>query len=165
VSFVYLATWHDPFGNLTTYATRIFSAWRLPKDALLVVFLRDAARRWHVAARLGERAAALVASPEWEGILAEAGVEANRAQPAQAVGNLAEGLLALLLSDRVRVPTPRRSWGWAYALGALAGAAALVLALRSLLCPRCFRPLRRRPSFTGILRVCPRCRYTRAGPR
>jgi hypothetical protein len=81
------------------------------------------------------------------------------------VANLAERLLALLSSDRVRAPTPHRSWGWAYVLSGLAGVGALVLVLRSVLCPRCFRPLRRRPSFTGILRVCPRCRYTRAGPR
>ncbi|MFH1609287.1 MAG: hypothetical protein ABID40_01490 [Candidatus Bipolaricaulota bacterium] len=165
VSFVYLATWRDPFANLTTYTGAVFSAWRLPKDALLVVFLRGEDRRWRVEARFGERAAAAVPQTEWQKILAEAGIEANRAQPAQAVLNLGDRLLALLSSDRTPVPATERPWWWAYALAGLAGVAGLVLLVRSLLCPRCFRPLRRRASFRGIIRVCPRCRYTRAGPR
>jgi len=165
VSFVYLATWHDPFANLTTYTSAVFSAWRLPQDALLVVFLRGEDRRWRVEARFGERAAAVVLQTEWQRVLAEARIEANRAQPAQAVVNLGDRLVALLSSERTSVPASRRSWWWAYALAGLAGVAGLALVLRSLLCPRCFRLLRRRASFRGILRVCPRCRYTRAGPR
>lgn len=165
MSFVYLATWRDPFANLAEYANAVFSAWRLPRDALLVVFLRDAARRWQVEARFGEQAAAVVPQTEWQDILAEARVEANRAQPAQAVANLGDRLLALLASDRAQVPAARRSWWWAYTLAGIAGLAGLVLGLRFVLCPRCFRRLRRRRSFSGILRVCPRCRYTRAGLR
>lgn len=165
VSLVYLATWHDPFANLTAYTSAVFSAWRLPQDAILVVFRRGEDRRWRVEARFGERAAAVVSQTEWQKILAEAGIEANRAQPAQAVLNLGDRLLALLASERIPAPATRRSWWWAYALAGLAGVAGLVLIVRYLLCPRCFRPLRRHASFRGIIRVCPRCRYTRAGPR
>ncbi|HEU68578.1 MAG TPA: hypothetical protein ENN53_05120 [Candidatus Acetothermia bacterium] len=165
MSLVYLASWHDPFGDLATYVGAIFSAWRLPADALLVVFLRDGDRRWQVAAQAGEGAASLLPYPEWEELLAGAKVTANRAQPAVAAANLAAGLLELLSSERAPAPEGRRSWGWAYALLGVAGAIGLLVAGRIFLCPRCLRPLRRRSSLRGILWVCPRCRYTRAGLR
>ncbi len=165
MSLVYLATWRDPFGDLTTYTGAVFSAWRLAADALLVVFLRGEDRRWRVEARLGEQAARLIPWAEWEDILAEARTEVNRVQPAAAVINLAERLFDLLSSDRKPLKETRRSWGWAYAVAGLAGVIGLAVGVRLFLCPRCFRPLRRRASLRGILRVCPRCRYTRAGLR
>lgn len=162
VSLVYLASWHDPFGNPARYAQAVFSAWRLPPEALLVVFLRGEDRRWRVEAVLGSGAAARV-PPGWEEVLAQARVEANRIQPAAAFGNLAERLLELLVTGP-RAP-PRRSWAWLYILLGLLGVGALLLVGREFLCPQCLRPLRRRPSFRGILWVCPRCRYTRTGRR
>ncbi len=161
VSLVYLASWHDPFGNPSRYAQAVFSAWRLPPQALLVVFLRGEDRRWRVEAVLGAAAAAKV-PPGWEEVLAQARVEANRIQPAAAFGNLAERLHALLVAGP-RAP-PRRSWVWLYALLGILGVGGLLLG-RAFLCPQCLRPLRRRPSFRGILWVCPRCRYTRTGRR
>ncbi|MDD2912986.1 MAG: TPM domain-containing protein, partial [Candidatus Bipolaricaulis anaerobius] len=165
VSLVYLASWHDPFGDIDLYARAIFSAWGLPTDALLVVFLRGEDRRWQVAARAGERVGPLLPQPEWEDLLAEARVTANRAQPAVAVENLATGLLSLLTTGRQEPQEGRRSWTWAYAVAGLIGIGALILAARAFLCPHCLRPLRRRPSLGGILWVCPRCRYTRASRR
>lgn len=162
LSFVYLATWHDPFGDLATYAARVFSAWRLPPEAVLIVFLRDEARRWRVEARFGEKARLLVASAEWDEILTAARIEANRAQPAFAVTNLAERLLGLLVAGPKPPQASGRPWVWAYVMAGLIGIGGLVLAARLLLCPHCLRPLRRRPSFRGILWVCPRCRFTRA---
>ena len=84
LSLVYLASWHDPLSNLPQYAAAVFSSWRLPPDAVLLVFMRGEDRRWRVEARLGEEVRARVASSEWEEILAEARIEANRAQPAGA---------------------------------------------------------------------------------
>ncbi len=165
VSLVYLASWHNPFGDLAAYAGKVFSAWRLASDAILVVFLRGEDRRWQVGARAGGKAAALLPQPGWEEVLSEARVEANRAQPAVAIANLAERLLDLLAAERTAAPQKRRSWGWAYALLALGAAGGLVFAARIFLCPKCLRPLRRRSSFRGILWVCPRCRCTRAGLR
>lgn len=159
---MYLATWRDPFADLSRYAVSVFSAWRLPKDALLVVFLRGDDRRWRVEARLGTAAALAVPQEEWAEILAEAQIEANRAQVAFAVTNLAERLLSLLSSERKPAKEARRSWAWAYVVVGLAGLGGLVLAVRTFLCPQCLWPLRRRASFRGILWVCPRCRFTRA---
>lgn len=165
MSFVYLASWHDPFGDPARYARAVFAAWRLPSDGLLAVFLRGTDRRWRVEAELGPATAAVVPPAEWAEILAQARIEANRLQPAGAVTNLAVRLLELLSSAPRSRSSPRRSWAWAYALLAVLGMAALVLLARRFLCPHCLRPLRRRPSFRGILWVCPRCRYTRAGLR
>ncbi len=165
MSLVYLASWHDPFGDPATYAGAIFSAWGLPADALLVVFLRGEDQRWQVAAQAGAGVASLLSHPEWEELLAGARVTANRAQPAVAAVNLAAGLLELLSSERVPAPEGRRSWGWAYALLGVATAVGILVAGRIFLCPHCLRPLRRRSSFRGILWVCPRCRFTRAGLR
>lgn len=165
VSFVYLASWHDPLNNLLQYAASVFTAWRLPPDAVLVVFMRGEDRRWRVEARLGDQARARVASPEWEETLAEARIEANRAQPAFAVANLADRLLDLLVSGPKQPVETRRSWAWVYAVLALVGAGGVFLALRVFLCPHCLHPLRRRASFRGILWTCPRCRFTRTGLR
>ncbi|MCX7750942.1 MAG: TPM domain-containing protein [Candidatus Bipolaricaulota bacterium] len=163
VSLVYLASWHDPFRDPARYAQAVFRAWNLPAQALLVVFLRGADRRWRVEAVLGSEAAAKVPPAGWEEILAQARIEANRLQPASAFGNLAQRLLALLTTGP-RAPA-RRSWAWAYAVAALLGIGGVLLLGRAFLCPHCLRPLRRRPSFRGILWVCPRCRYTRTGRR
>lgn len=165
VSFVYLASWHDPFGDPKRYARAVFSAWGLPPDGLLAVFLRGTDRRWRVEGELGPAAAAAVPPAEWAEILVQARIEANRLQPAGAVTNLAGRLLEILTSPPRSRSSPKRSWAWAYVLGAVLGLGALVFLGRVLLCPHCLRPLRRRPSFRGILRVCPRCRYTRAGLR
>jgi len=165
VAFVYLASWHDPFGDPARYARAVFSAWRLPPEGLLVVFLRGADRRWRVEAELGPSAARLIPSAEWAEILAQARIEANRIQPAGAATNLAERLLELLVSGPRPRASGRRSWTWAYVLLSVLALGAIVLLARLFLCPHCLRPLRRRPSFRGILWVCPRCRYTRAGPR
>ncbi|QAA77352.1 MAG: hypothetical protein BIP78_1588 [Candidatus Bipolaricaulis sibiricus] len=162
---MYLASWHDPFSNPTVYASAVFSAWRLPADAVLVVFLRGEDRRWSVEARLGEKAAGRVAPPEWEGILAEARIEANRAHPALAIANLATRLLDLLISGPKERTERPRSWTWAYVVLSVAGGGVLFLAARTFLCPHCLRPLRRRASFRGILWTCPRCRFTRTGLR
>jgi len=164
---VYLASWRDPLNNLPQYAASVFAAWRLPSDAVLAVFLRGEDRRWRVEARLGDKARARVASPAWEEILAEARIEANRAQPAVAVANLADRLLELLVSGPKASQQPRRSWTWAYVLLSILGAGGLFLLARVFLCPHCLRPLRQRASFrgTGILWTCPRCRFTRTGLR
>jgi len=143
----------------------VFTSWRLSPDAVLVVFLRGDDRRWSVGSRLGSKAASLIHSAEWEDLLADARVEANRAQPALAVSNLADRLLDLLVSGPKQTKESRRSWAWAYVGLALVGAGGLFVAARTLLCPQCWRPLRRRSSFGGILWTCPRCRFTRTGLR
>lgn len=160
-SLVYLASWHDPFQNPGVYAREVFKAWRLPGEAVLLVFVRGEDRRWRVGAALGEKAQATIPAGGWKDLLAQAEVEVNRGQPALAALNLAQRLLHLLTTGR----TATSFKGWAYALAGAAGAAVVLLLGRAFLCPRCFRPLRRRPSFRGIIAVCPRCRWTRAAAR
>ena len=165
MSFVYLASWHNPLNDLSRYAAAVFTSWRLPPDAVLVVFWRGEDRRWSVGSRLGNKAASLVPLAEWEDLLADARVEANRAEPALAVANLADRLLDLLVAGPKQANESRRSWAWAYVVLALVGAGGVFVAARVFLCPLCWRPLRRRSSFGGILWTCPRCRFTRTGLR
>lgn len=157
MELVYLASWHDPFGDPQRYAAEVFRAWGLREHQALLVFLRGADRRWRVVVRAGPKARL----PEnVEALRQRAELEANRARPGYAAVRFVGGLLSALgepASARTGFALP-----WRALLAGGAALAGLFLLLR-LLCPRCFWPLRRVRSVGGILWVCPRCRYTRAG--
>ncbi len=159
VQLVYLASWYDPFGHPARYAQEVFRAWRLGPEAVLVVFLRGEDRRWHVAVQWGDRAYPRLSQASWNDLLSQAQLEANRARPAHAVLNFASRLLQALPQG---AQVTRRSFPWPYVVGGLAGAMGLLMWIRSRLCPRCWWPLQRRPSWRGTIVVCPRCRWTRA---
>lgn len=157
LELVYLASWHDPFGDPQRYATEVFRAWNLRENQGLLVFLRGVDRRWRVVFRAGSTAPV---PPAVEELRKRAELEANRARPGYAAVRFVEALLSAL-----QEPATKRtgfSLPWVAILAGLGGLAALLL-LSRLFCPQCFRPLRRVASVGGILWVCPRCRYTRAG--
>ncbi len=153
---MYLASWHDPFGDPLRYAAEVFRAWGLGENQTLLVFLRGADRRWRVVVRAGP---AVRLPARTEELRQRAELEANRTRPGYAAVRFLSGLLSALEEPPSRgglvVP-------WKAILLGLAAGAGLLGVLR-LFCPRCFRPLRRVESVGGILWVCPRCRYTRAG--
>ncbi len=159
ITLVYLASWHDPYGDPDRYASAVFDAWGLGRDALLIVFLRDARYIWEVRARMGPDVHERVSRGELEELLSGAARTANRASPGRALDGLLEDLRARLTG--VSAPSRRRTPVWPFALGAAAVLAAGI-AWRAFLCPRCIRPLRRGQSLGRIMWVCPRCRYTRA---
>lgn len=157
LGLVYLASWHDPFGDPQRYAAEVFRAWGLGKNQALLVFLRGADRRWRVIIQAGP-AAPLPATVE--ALRQRAELEANRTRPGYAAVRFTSDLLSAL-----QKPEPGRtrfSLPWPAILAGVVGLAALFFVFR-LFCPHCFRPLRRVASVGGILWVCPRCRYTRAG--
>jgi len=161
LSFFYLASWRDPFGDPWTYAREVFLHWGLPGDAVLVVFVLEGGR-WRVAGQLGVDAAFRIPEHEFVALLEEAEGVARRAPPAQAVLALAEGLVALAEGGWSGDGGPKGAWPYAVAGGV--GALVLFLLARRV-CPRCLRPLYRRPTVRGIIWVCPRCGYTRAPRR
>jgi len=163
VALVYLASWHDPFANPSTYVREVFRAWSLPPEAVLVVFLRGDNRRWKVVSWAGPTAQKLLPEQAWLGLLSEAETRANRGQPAHGVIALAEDLLELLTQGSGKPAQPSTRFPVLPVLLGLAGVAGLFLLGRHLLCPHCFRPLERRRSYRGTIAVCPRCRWTRAG--
>lgn len=156
LSLVYLASWRDPFGDPGRYASEVFQAWGLGEDQALLVFLRTGGR-WRVVFHTG---ASVSLPPEAEELRKRAETEANRIGPGHALVRLLSALLSVLHGSGEE--RPRFSWPWEGVLAAAGGIAGVFLAWR-LLCPLCWRPLRRVPSLSGIIWVCPRCHYTRAG--
>jgi hypothetical protein len=163
ISFVYLASWHDPFGDPNAYAREVFRGWGLGPEAALVVFVRQGGR-WHVAGHLG--AAIGIPRAGWDEILSQAEREANRGRPATAALSVAEDLLRLVTA-RGSVPPEVGTDGarWPYVLLGILGVGAVGFFVRRRLCPRCFHPLRRRRSVGGTMWVCPHCRFVRASWR
>ena len=160
MNLIYLASWHDPFGDPDEYARQVFSAWGLGAGDVLVVFLREGGR-WQAAGALG--AGVPISRSAFDRALARAESRANRAPPARAVVWLAEELLELAGAEGDG--TGEKQPVWPYVLGGLVGLAAVLWVARARLCPRCGFPLRRRDSWLGIMLVCPRCGYTRAPRR
>ena len=160
MDLVYLASWHDPFGDPDYYARQMFSAWGLGAGDVLVVFLREGGR-WRATGVLS--AGVPIAQGAFDRVLARAESRANRAPPARAVVWLAEELLELASTGGSG--TGETQPVWPYVLGGLVGLAAVLWVARARLCPRCGFPLRRRDSWLGIMLVCPRCGYTRAPRR
>lgn len=160
INLVYLASWRDPFGDPGRYAAEVFRFWGLSEKHVLLVFLRGEDRRWRVALHKG---AAVSLPPKVEELLARAELEANRARPGYAALHFLTDLLSLLREKTAETKEPGE-FPWRYALfGGLFGVFLLFVARR--ICPRCGRPLRRVRSLSGIILVCPRCRYTRTGLR
>lgn len=136
----------------------VFRAWNLSEKSLLVVFLRGEDRRWQVVLHFG---AAVSPPSELETLRAQAELEANRARPGYAAVRFTSNLLTALHEAKARVDKAKKV-PWKLILFGLAFLGALFLLLRWF-CPRCGRILRRVHSVSGIIWVCPRCRYTRAG--
>ena len=157
---MYLASWRDPFGNPERYASEVFQAWKLSDQNLLLVFLRGEDRKWRVAIYSGR---ALSLPQGVEELRNRAEQEANRARPGYAAVHFVSSLLSLIREGEAR-PKTTRAFPWQYVLFAsLFVLFAVFVGLR--ICPRCGRPLRRVRSVTGIIWVCPRCRYTRTSLR
>lgn len=159
IHLVYLATWRDPFGDPARYAAEVFQAWKLSDKYLLLVFVRGEDRRWRVAIRPG---AALLLPQKIEELRGRAELEANRARPGYAALRFASSLLSLLREGETNGAGKR--FPWPYVLGA-GLFVLLLLFLGRRICPRCGFPLRRVRSLSGIILVCPRCRYTRTSLR
>jgi len=156
VHLVYLASWRDPFGNPGRYAAEVFQAWKLSDKHLLLVFVRSEDRKWRVAIHSG---AALSLPREVEELRSKAEREANRIRPGSAALHFVSSLLSLVREGEAR-PKAAGSFPWRYVL--FAGLFVFFVVFVGLrICPRCGRPLRRVRSVSGIIWVCPRCRYTR----
>jgi len=164
LSLVYLASWRDPFGSPEVYAREVFRNWDLGGNAILIVLLKGDRGRWHVAGALGVDAASHIPEQEFSRLLERAEGEANRAPPAHAVLKLAEGILALAKGAGHAAADSGSTGVWPYVVGGVFLCALLIL-LRSRLCPNCFHLLHRRSTSRGIILVCPRCGYTRAPRR
>jgi len=162
IHLVYLATWRDPFSDPGKYARRVFSEWGLGAESALIVLVRDERNRWHAAGQRGEAAAARFDDASWEEFRSKAQAEANRGLPGTAAVSWATNLKLLQEATPSEEEGPRV---WPAVLMAGTGVAVVVLLARRLLCPHCLRPLRQQHTWGGIIRVCPRCRYSRAGRR
>lgn len=157
IQLVYLATWRDPFGDPQRYAQEVFRAWGLSPYHALFVLVRGEDRRWRGALWAGT---AVPLPPNLEELLVRAQQEANRARPGYAALRFVAAWLSALEKDEPKGKTPPFPWNYML-LGAVLLGAGFFLAHR--ICPRCGWLLRRQASWGGILWVCPRCRYTRAG--
>ncbi len=162
LELVYLASWHDPFADPDLYARRVFSAWELGVDSVLIVLVRDERGRWHAAGHLGDGAARRFGPEQWEALRARAQSAANLGPPGAAAVSWAAGLAA----SREAVETEAGgSAVWPSLAAGGIGLALLVVLARRVFCPRCLRPLRKSRSWGGIIWSCPRCRYARAPRR
>ncbi len=162
LELVYLATWRDPFSDPDLYARRVFSAWELGPNAVLIVLVRDDRGRWWAVGHLGDAAASRFPAGQWESLRQRAQTAANLGPAGTAAVSWASGL-----ARPGEVPDEQAGGGgvvWPAVATGAALAVFLVMARRRL-CPQCLRPLRRRRSWGGIMLLCPRCRYTRVTRR
>jgi len=173
VQIVILATIYDPYDDPPRYAQEIWGFWKLGKDTVLLVFVKEQTKnQWAFALRLGDEVRERFSSADLERMQSGLRYLLERRRVKTAIEESVKALRAMLEGSYGQ-PPPSVSGGrllvWLWVVVGLAGLGGVALGVRALLqgrCPRCGARMRVYHTYSRqgariAYRSCPRCGYSR----
>jgi uncharacterized membrane protein YgcG len=173
VQIVILATIYDPYDDPPRYAQEIWGFWKLGKDTVLLVFVKEQTKnQWAFALRLGDKVRERFYSADLERMQSGLSYLLERRRVKTAIEESVKALRAMLEGSYGQ-PPPSVSGGqllvWLWVVVGLAGLGGVALGVRALLqgrCPRCGARMRVYHTYSRqgariAYRSCPRCGYSR----
>jgi uncharacterized membrane protein YgcG len=173
VQIVILATIYDPYDDPPRYAQEIWGFWKLGKDTVLLVFVKEQTKnQWAFALRLGDEVRERFSSADLERMQSGLSYLLERRRVKTAIEESVKALRAILEGSYGQ-PPPSVSGGrllvWLWVVVGLAGLGGVALGVRALLqgrCPRCGARMRVYHTYSRqgariAYRSCPRCGYSR----
>jgi uncharacterized membrane protein YgcG len=173
VQIVILATIYDPYDDPPRYAQEIWGFWKLGKDTVLLVFVKEQTKnQWAFALRLGDEVRERFSSADLERMQSGLSYLLERRRVKTAIEESVKALRAMLEGSYGQ-PPPSLSGGrllvWLWVVVGLAGLGGVALGVRALLqgrCPRCGARMRVYHTYSRqgariAYRSCPRCGYSR----
>jgi uncharacterized membrane protein YgcG len=173
VQIVILATIYDPYDDPPRYAQEIWGFWKLGKDTVLLVFVKEQTKnQWAFALRLGDEVRERLSSADLERMQSGLSYLLERRRVKTAIEESVKALRAMLEGSYGQ-PPPSVSGGqllvWLWVVVGLAGLGGVALGVRALLqgrCPRCGARMRVYHTYSRqgariAYRSCPRCGYSR----
>jgi uncharacterized membrane protein YgcG len=173
VQIVILATIYDPYDDPPRYAQEIWGFWKLGKDTVLLVFVKEQTKnQWAFALRLGDEVRERFSSADLERMQSGLSYLLERRRVKTAIEESVKALRAMLEGSYGQLP-PRDAVGqllvWLWVVVGLAGLGGVALGVRALLqgrCPRCGARMRVYHTYSRqgariAYRSCPRCGYSR----
>jgi hypothetical protein len=173
VQIIILATIYDPYDDPPRYAQEIWGFWKLGKDTVLLVFVKEQTKnQWAFALRLGDEVRERFSSADLERMQSGLSYLLERRRVKTAIEESVKALRAMLEGSYGR-PPPSLSGGrllvWLWIVVGLAGLGGVALGVRALLqgrCPRCGARMRVYHTYSRqgariAYRSCPRCGYSR----
>jgi uncharacterized membrane protein YgcG len=173
VQIVILATIYDPYDDPPRYAQEIWGFWKLGKDTVLLVFVKEQTKnQWAFALRLGDKVRERFSSADLERMQSGLSYLLERRRVKTAIEESVKALRAMLEGSYGQ-PPPSVSGGrllvWLWVVVGLAGLGGVALGVRALLqgrCPRCGARMRVYHTYSRqgariAYRSCPRCGYSR----
>jgi uncharacterized membrane protein YgcG len=173
VQIVILATIYDPYDDPPRYAQEIWGFWKLGKDTVLLVFVKEQTKnQWAFALRLGDEVRERFSSADLERMQSGLSYLLERRRVKTAIEESVKALRAMLEGSYGQ-PPPSLSGGrllvWLWIVVGLAGLGGVALGVRALLqgrCPRCGARMRVYHTYSRqgariAYRSCPRCGYSR----
>jgi uncharacterized membrane protein YgcG len=173
VQIVILATIYDPYDDPPRYAQEIWGFWKLGKDTMLLVFVKEQTKnQWAFALRLGDEVRERFSSADLERMQSGLSYLLERRRVKTAIEESVKALRAMLEGSYGQ-PPPSVSGGrllvWLWVVVGLAGLGGVALGVRALLqgrCPRCGARMRVYHTYSRqgariAYRSCPRCGYSR----
>jgi predicted RNA-binding Zn-ribbon protein involved in translation (DUF1610 family) len=168
-----LATIYDPYDDPPRYAQEIWGFWKLGKDTVLLVFVKEQTKnQWAFALRLGDEVRERFSSADLERMQSGLSYLLERRRVKTAIEESVKALRAMLEGSYGQ-PPPSVSGGqllvWLWVVVGLAGLGGVALGVRALLqgrCPRCGARMRVYHTYSRqgariAYRSCPRCGYSR----
>jgi uncharacterized membrane protein YgcG len=173
VQIVILATIYDPYDDPPRYTQEIWGFWKLGKDTVLLVFVKEQTKnQWAFALRLGDEVRERFSSADLERMQSGLSYLLERRRVKTAIEESVKALRAMLEGSYGQ-PPPSVSGGqllvWLWVVVGLAGLGGVALGVRALLqgrCPRCGARMRVYHTYSRqgariAYRSCPRCGYSR----
>jgi hypothetical protein len=173
VQIVILATIYDPYDDPPRYAQEIWGFWKLGKDTVLLVFVKEQTKnQWAFALRLGDEVRERFSLADLERMQSGLSYLLERRRVKTAIEESVKALRAMLEGSYGQ-PPPSVSGGqllvWLWVVVGLAGLGGVALGVRALLqgrCPRCGARMRVYHTYSRqgariAYRSCPRCGYSR----
>jgi uncharacterized membrane protein YgcG len=173
VQIVILATIYDPYDDPPRYAQEVWGFWKLGKDTVLLVFVKEQTKnQWAFALRLGDEVRERFSSADLERMQSGLSYLLERRRVKTAIEESVKALRAMLEGSYGQ-PPPSVSGGqllvWLWVVVGLAGLGGVALGVRALLqgrCPRCGARMRVYHTYSRqgariAYRSCPRCGYSR----
>jgi uncharacterized membrane protein YgcG len=173
VQIVILATIYDPYDDPPRYAQEIWGFWKLGKDTVLLVFVKEQTKnQWAFALRLGDEVRERFSSADLERMQSGLSYLLERRRVKTAIEESVKALRAMLEGSYGQPPpsvSGVRLLVWLWVVVGLAGLGGVALGVRALLqgrCPRCGARMRVYHTYSRqgariAYRSCPRCGYSR----
>ncbi len=173
VQIVILATIYDPYDDPQRYAQEIWGFWKLSKNTVLLVFVKEQTKnQWAFALRLGDEVRGRFSLEHLERMRAGLKYLLERRRVKTAIEESVKALRAMLEGSYGQ-PPPGVSGGqlflWLWVAVGVVGLGGVALGVRALLrgrCPRCGARMRVYHTYSRqgariAYRSCPRCGYSR----